>query len=54
MVVLEDDGGGQLLSVFTEQQPCGHRQPSHWKSAETSKQADLETRRTHILTKHSQ
>lgn len=41
MVVLEDDGSSQLLGMLTEQQPCGHRRPSHWKSAEASKEADL-------------
>lgn len=41
MVVLEDDGSSQLLGMLTEQEPCGHWHPSHWKSAETSKEADL-------------
>lgn len=53
VVVLEDDGGSQLLGVLTEQQPCGHRRPSHWKSAEASKEADLVERQTHVLREHS-
>lgn len=53
MVVLKDDGSSQLLGMLTEQQPCGHRHPSHWESAETSEEADLVEKPTCVLREHS-
>lgn len=41
VVVLKDDGSSQLLGMLTEQEPCGHWHPSHWKRAGASKRPTL-------------